>query len=329
LEYDGWLWHLQLQAAAVSKQVEAAHAAKLSGVVGIHWRTEVPAGELPQQVAAARRELAKAPVEELFRTFARRVRSRGELGELSSLNQKLWLQYRELQRFLEVTGTTYYVSQSSGNDAWDGLAASHDGTHGPWKSLAKASQTYSPGDSIRLKCGDTWANDTLRPTGSGEPDNPITIATYGTGSKPILDGLDEARGRMGIHLKDEAGYRIEGLEFTRCQTGIYAEYSAGALYRKGLRIENCYFHDSQLYQHYEDYPKRKIGLGICLFSHECDQKIVMSDITIRNCEFRRLASGIWTNSPDNYNKAADNIWNFANLVIEGCLFEECRQWPLG
>lgn len=241
LEYDGWLWHLQLQAAAVSKQVGAAHAAKLSGVVGIHWRTEeirpnlealaitandpghapaaeelyrrhcatrygpasvdelatlllrfenekklgcldspefypytptwwgrvapalatqlkdaitvverikgktpaaehranldwladnfrftllldevgrklepayalqerqlrseVSAGELPQQVAAARRELAKAPVEELFRTFARRVRSRGELGELSALNQKLWLQYRELQRFLEV-----------------------------------------------------------------------------------------------------------------------------------------------------------------------------------------------------------------------------------
>lgn len=226
-------------------------------------------------------------------------------------------------------GTTYYVSQSSGNDAWDGLAASHDGTHGPWKSLAKASKTYVAGDRILLKCGDTWANDTLRPTGSGAPDNPITIASYGTGGRPVLDGLDEAQDRMGIYLKDEAGYGIVGLEFTRCQTGIFAEYSAGAPNRQGLRIENCYFHDSQLYQHYEDYPKRKIGLGICLFSHECDQKIVLSDITIRNCEFRRLASGIWTNSPDNFNKAADNIWNFANLVIDGCTFEECKQWPLG
>ena len=26
--------------------------------------------------------------------------------------------------------------------------------------------------------------------------------------------------------------------------------------------------DSLLYQHYEDYPKRKIGLGICFFSYD-------------------------------------------------------------
>lgn len=48
----------------------------------------------------ARRALAAAPVEDLFRTMERRVRSRGELGELSALNQKLWRQYRELEQFL-------------------------------------------------------------------------------------------------------------------------------------------------------------------------------------------------------------------------------------
>jgi len=230
---------------------------------------------------------------------------------------------------VQAAGTTYYVSQSSGNDAWDGLASSREGSHGPWKTLAKASREYSPGDSVRLKCGDTWANDTLRPTGSGTPNNPISIGSYETGNRPILDGLDDAQDRMGIHLKDVAEYRITGIEFTRYLTGIYAEYSDDAPHRKGLRIEGCYFHDSQLYQHYEDYPKHKIGLGICLFSHECDQKIVMSDVTIKSCQFRRLASGIWTNSPDNFNQAADNIWNFANMVIDGCTFEECKQWPLG
>ncbi len=54
-----------------------------------------------REVQEARRQLAAAPLEELFRTFARRVRSRGELGELSALNQKLWLEYRELDRFLD------------------------------------------------------------------------------------------------------------------------------------------------------------------------------------------------------------------------------------
>jgi hypothetical protein len=232
-EGDGWLWHLQLRAASVRDQVKAAHADKLAGVVGIHWRTEeirqnleafaltardpahapsaeelyrqhcaarygpasadelaplllrfetgkqlgsvsspeyypydptwgrispALAAELRDAIAlldrlksktpaaqhranldwladnfrftllldevgrklepayalkskhllgeigdieAARRDLAAAPIAEVFRTFARRVRSRGELGELSALNQKLWLQYRELDQFLK------------------------------------------------------------------------------------------------------------------------------------------------------------------------------------------------------------------------------------
>ena len=54
-----------------------------------------------REVQEARRELAAAPIEELFLTFVRRVRSRGELGELSALNQKLWLEYRELARLLD------------------------------------------------------------------------------------------------------------------------------------------------------------------------------------------------------------------------------------
>jgi hypothetical protein len=58
---------------------------------------------LIQEAQAARLEFASAPIEDLFRTFSRRVRSRGELGEMSSLNQKLWLQYRELDRFLAET----------------------------------------------------------------------------------------------------------------------------------------------------------------------------------------------------------------------------------
>ena len=50
---------------------------------------------------------------------------------------------------------------------------------------------------------------------------------------------------------------------------------------------------------------------------------------MKNCEFRRLASGIWTNSPDNFNKNKGNIYNFGNFVIEDCLFEEGYQWQQG
>jgi hypothetical protein len=112
-------------------------------------------------------------------------------------------------------------------------------------------------------------------------------------------------------------------------TGIYAEYAAGSPPRKFIWIEGCYFHDALLYQHYEDYPKRKIGLGVSFFSHERGNRVVLSDVTIKNCVFRRLASGVWTNNPDNFNKNASFIYNFANLTFEGCLFEEGYQWPLG
>lgn len=54
-----------------------------------------------EQLSAAKQAFEKAPVERLYKTFAGKVSSRGELGELSSLNQKLWSEYLELKKFLQ------------------------------------------------------------------------------------------------------------------------------------------------------------------------------------------------------------------------------------
>jgi len=223
---------------------------------------------------------------------------------------------------------TFYLSQSSGNDSWTGLAPVPNGASGPWKTLARASTNYIPGDRILLKCGDTW-NEELHPKGSGTSSRPITIGSFGNGKKPVIDRQDYRKDLIGIHLVDQEGFKIVGIEFNRCMTGIYGEYSAGCPTRRFIWIEDCYFHDSLLYQHYEDYPKRKIGLGVCFFSHERRNRIVLADVTVRNCVFRRLASGFWTNSPDNFNKWAGNTYNFGNFTFEGCLFEEGYQWQLG
>jgi len=227
-----------------------------------------------------------------------------------------------------MTPAIFYVSQSSGNDSWSGEVASPEGTRGPWKTLARASVEYIPGDRILLKCGDTW-NEELHPLGNGTSLKPIIIASYGKGAKPVIDREDDKKDLVGIHFVDQEGFKIVGIEFARCMTGIYGEYADNCPTKKFFWIEDCYFHDSLLYQHYEDYPKRKIGLGICFFSHECHNKIVLSDVTVKNCVFKRLASGFWTNSPDNFNKNAGNIYNFANFVFESCLFEEGYQWQLG
>lgn len=84
-----------------------------------------------------------------------------------------------------------------------------------------------------------------------------------------------------------------------------------------------------MYRNYENYPKTKIRLGICFFTFELQNTKVLTDITIKNCVFRRMASCIWTNSPDNFNKNASFIYPFGNLVLDGCLFDEGYQWPMG
>jgi hypothetical protein len=53
-----------------------------------------------EALRTAQAAFKQAPVEQLFKTFAAKVSSRGELGELSSLNQKLWTEYLQLQSFL-------------------------------------------------------------------------------------------------------------------------------------------------------------------------------------------------------------------------------------
>ncbi len=228
--------------------------------------------------------------------------------------------------------TAYYVSRSAGNDAWSGRlpAPAPDGSDGPWKTLARASaQTYGPGDRLLLRRGDRW-NEPLRPRGEGTADEPITIGAYGDGPRPVIDREDYNQDRVGVHLADQGGYKIVGLEFARCMTGIWAEYSDGCPTKRFVHIEDCYFHDSLKYGDYRRYPTpRNIGLGICFFSHERDKRIVLRDITIRRCTFRRLASAVWTNSPDNFNKNASYVYNFGNMVIEECLFEEGYQWPMG
>lgn len=51
----------------------------------------------------ARISFNKAPVKEMFTTFAAKIQTRGELGELSAINQKLWSEYLLLRSFLQQT----------------------------------------------------------------------------------------------------------------------------------------------------------------------------------------------------------------------------------
>ncbi|RPH33706.1 hypothetical protein EHM92_08115, partial [bacterium] len=61
--------------------------------------------DIASALVAARRSLDEAPLDKLFTVYASRVRSRGELGVLSSMNQKLFNEYKDLQHFLSKAST--------------------------------------------------------------------------------------------------------------------------------------------------------------------------------------------------------------------------------
>lgn len=79
----------------VGRKIEPAYELKNRWLLG-----EVEPADLGREAAQAKAGLDAAPVRELLQTYAANIGSRGDLGVLSALHQKLWLQYRDLEKFL-------------------------------------------------------------------------------------------------------------------------------------------------------------------------------------------------------------------------------------
>jgi parallel beta-helix repeat protein len=80
---------------------------------------------------------------------------------------------------------TYYVDSIAGLNTNNGTSSST-----PWQTIAKVnSSTFSPGDNILFKAGDTWREE-LMPPSSGASGTPITFGSYGSGVQPVIDGLN-------------------------------------------------------------------------------------------------------------------------------------------
>jgi hypothetical protein len=124
---------------------------------------------------------------------------------------------------------TYYVDATGGSDSANGTS---DST--PWKTIAKVNAaTFSAGDSILFKKGETWREQLTVPS-SGSAGNPITFGAYGSGEKPVItganlvtpgtswshteDATEETGGLMASGLEDETndfttdftGYSVSG-----------------------------------------------------------------------------------------------------------------------
>lgn len=78
----------------------------------------------------------------------------------------------------------FYVDASGGSDSNDGRSQSR-----AWRNISKVnSQSFSPGDVILFKRGETWDIGAagLQVVSNGNSGNRITFAAYGSGSKPLF-----------------------------------------------------------------------------------------------------------------------------------------------
>ncbi|KOV81609.1 carbohydrate-binding protein [Streptomyces sp. NRRL WC-3618] len=136
-------------------------------------------------------------------------------------------------------GTNHYVDCSAATNG-NGTQAS------PWNSVTGVNNTtFGAGDSILFAAG-TTCNGQLTPQGSGASGSPITMGSYGTGAKPVIN----AGGATGpvIHLLNQQYWEIGGLELTNpaaspdYRSGVLAENSSGGILHH-IRVHDMNIHD--------------------------------------------------------------------------------------
>jgi hypothetical protein len=137
----------------------------------------------------------------------------------------------------------YYIDSIGGSDSNDGRTQATS-----WRTFSNVNHTtFAAGDRILLKKGGIW-NEQLFPKGSGTSEAPITIASYGSGNRPIINGGGMAG--AAVYLRNSSHWVIKDLEVTNSapergntyREGIMVENANGGTLR-GIQILNNYVHD--------------------------------------------------------------------------------------
>jgi len=114
--------------------------------------------------------------------------------------------------FYPLTGRaiTWYVSQSSGDDQYNGLEPIDiNAPAGPFKTIAKAASVIQPGDSVLIRSGNY--PEQVMITNSGNDVQPIVITNYPE-EKPVLTAADW-NGSYAVNLNGVSYIHLIGLEF--------------------------------------------------------------------------------------------------------------------
>ncbi len=238
------------------------------------------------------------------------------------------------------SGTTmandYYLDSASGNDNNEGNSHAS-----PWQTIAKLNATtFLPGDRILLKAGGVWAG-MLHPSGSGKPAAPITLASYGEGAKPVIDG---GGSEAAIFLENQQHWVIENLELRNTTTtpmvkgylsakhkeegketqvpGIrsgIAVRASGTERMAGLRITNCDIHSIQGSSWRLSMPGMYDNAGIHISTIAPFDEVTIENNHVHDLD--TIGMIVWVGTGKNVHNWLDNdsaLWG-RKLIIRGNL----------
>lgn len=150
---------------------------------------------------------------------------------------------------INANARVYYIDSRLGNDQNDALSPEK-----AWKSLDKVnSVTFLPGDQILFRSGSVFSGQ-LRPQGSGTPESPIIIDSYGnTGSdygtldRPRIDA--EGKFKSALYLLNIQNLEVRNLELTNTGNERVAGRAGAYIHlknfgeAKSIRLSHLYIHD--------------------------------------------------------------------------------------
>ena len=217
-----------------------------------------------------------------------------------------------IQCFATTEGTTYYVDSFSGNDANSGTSPEN-----AWQTLIHASnRIYSAGDKILLKNGSYFIGG-FHAKGDGTEENPITLATYGEGAKPIITNAPtDPEYHVVLCFADVAHWVAKGLEITAPEgTGlfIYAENDMV----EDITVEDCVLHNIQ--NHPSDTYLASQRAAIRIMSNTASAYNYASGIHINNCEIYDCGYGVFLGGHfDAENPNSEEHPYNKDILIENC-----------
>ena len=184
-----------------------------------------------------------------------------------------------------IAATTYYIDARCGDDT-------HCGTtpDSAWRTLAKVNATtFQPGDRILLAAGSAWTG-MLHPLGSGQPGMPITISSFGSGPKPVIDGGGSP---AAIWLEDQQHWVIDNLELRNTTTNrMITGYLSGKHKEEGKETQ---------------VPGLRSGIVVRASGTER-----MAGLRITNCDIHSIQGSSWRLSmPGMYDNAGIHISTIA------------------